>query len=220
MSKPRLLDLFCGAGGASMGYSQAGFDVVGVDIAPQPRYPFTFALGDALTFDLSGFDAIHASPPCQFYTQMLNWNHQHKEQYPNLIAVVRERLQATGKPYIIENVEQARSYMVNPLLLCGNMFGLRVYRHRLFESNLLLFAHTHIKHRASAARPAKIPAPGEFWCPVGKFGRQDDAQRAMGIDWMQTGVHDPKEIAQAIPPAYTAWLGAQLLEYLRREVCA
>lgn len=219
MRKPRLLDLFCGAGGAGMGYYQAGFDVVGVDIVPQPRYPFTFALGDALTFDLSGFDALHASPPCQFYTQMLNWNQQHKKSYPNLIAVVRERLQATGKPYIIENVEHARPYLVNPLLLCGNMFGLRVYRHRLFESNLLLFAHTHIKHRARAARPAKIPVPDEFWCPVGKFGRQDDAQRAMGIDWMQTGVHNPREIAQAIPPVYTAWLGAQVLECLRREAC-
>jgi len=208
--KPRLLDLFCGAGGCSAGYAEY-FDVTGVDIAPQPRYPFHFIQADALTFPLDGFDAYHASPLCQGFTQMLNWNEQYKDKYPNYIGIMRERFLETKKPYVIENVEGARQYLVNPIMLCGLMFGLRVYRHRLFESNVFLFAHSHIKHRVKAARSGKIAQPDEFWCPVGNFGQKDEAQRAMGITWMKTTGSKDREIAQAIPPAYTAWIAPFLL---------
>lgn len=212
--KPRLLDLFCGAGGAAMGYYQAGFEIVGVDIKPQPRFPFPFILADALDYPLGGFDAYHASPLCQGFTQMLNWNEQLKENYPDYIDIIRQRFKATGKPYVIENVEGARDFLINPIMLCGNMFGLRVYRHRLFESNVFIFAHSHIKHRVKAARAGKLALPDEFWCPVGNFGQKDQAQKAMGIDWMKTTGSKDREIAQAIPPAYTKWVGSQLVELM------
>jgi DNA (cytosine-5)-methyltransferase 1 len=176
--KPRLLDLFCGAGGTSVGYARAGFEVVGVDIVPQPRYPYAFHQADALTFPLEGFDAYAASPLCQGFTQMLNWNEQQKDKYPNYIGIIRERFLATGKPYIIENVEGARASMINPIMLCGLMFGLRVYRHRLFESNVFLFAHSHIKHRIKAAHSGKIARSDQFWCPVGNFGHKGQEPHA------------------------------------------
>ncbi len=221
MMKPRLLDLFCGAGGAARGYMDAGFYVVGVDIKPQPRYCGNkFIQGDALTFPLEGYDAYHASPLCQGFSQMLNWNKQIKDTYPNYIGVMRERFLETKRPYVIENVEGARASMINPIMLCGLMFDLHVYRHRLFESNVFLFAHSHIKHRVKAARSGKIAQPGEFWCPVGNFGQKDKAQRAMGISWMKTTGSKDREIAQAIPPAYTLWVGGFLYDAVmaRREV--
>jgi len=217
-SKPRLLDLFCGAGGCARGYQQAGFYVVGVDIKSQPRYcGDEFIQGDALTFPLAGFDAYHASPLCQGFTQMLNWNEQIKDEYPDYIDVIRQRFIATHKPYVIENVEGARDSLINPIMLCGLMFGLRVYRHRLFESNVFLFAHSHVKHRVKAAHSGKVARPDQFWCPVGNFGHKDDAQRAMGIDWMKITGSKDREIAQAIPPAYTLWVGGQLLDVLSSE---
>lgn len=215
MSKPRLLDLFSGAGGSAVGYVQAGFEVVGVDIRPQKNYPYEFHQADALTFPLEGFDAYHASPPCQHYTQMLNWNRQIKERYPDLIATVRGLLKATGKPYVIENVPGAP--VEKSIMLCGAMFGLRVYRHRYFESNMFLFQPEHKMHRVPAAPSGKIARPDQFWCPVGNFGQKDDAQRAMGITWMQTTGSKSREIAQAIPPAYTNWIGSLLKEYLKAE---
>src|SRR5690242_18399343 len=132
MAKPRLLDLFCGAGGAAMGYHRAGFEVMGVDIAPQPNYPFDFWQGDALEalqHVIDGtvrYDAIHASPPCQAFTDYRRKGHGVGDGYPNLIAPVRELLQETGLPYLIENVERARPWMLNPVMLCGSMFGLDV----------------------------------------------------------------------------------------------
>ena len=200
----RLLDLFCKAGGCSMGYHLAGFEVVGVDIEPQPNYPFTFICADALTFPLDGFDVIHASPPCQRYSFASYFHGSHVE-HPDLIDTVRERLQASGKPYVIENVE--RSPVQNAIKLCGTMFGLQVYRHRLFESNILLFQPAHPRHTAKAAKPGAIAGPGEFWCVGGHFGQKDKAQRAMGINWMKT----QSEIANAIPPAYTEFIGKQLM---------
>ncbi len=215
MDKPRLVDLFCGAGGAAMGYAQAGFEVIGVDSQPQPRYPFAFVQADAMTFPLEGFAAIHASPPCQYYTAMLNGKDEQRSKHPDLVASVRRRLHATGKLYIIENVLGAP--LENPIVLCGAMFGLRVYRHRLFESNLVLFQPAHPRHRAKAARPGKIPQPDEYWCPVGKFGRKEEAQQAMGITWMLTTGSQSREIAQAIPPAYTCWIGQQVLAALENR---
>jgi DNA (cytosine-5)-methyltransferase 1 len=129
--KPRLLDLFCGAGGCAMGYFQAGFEVVGVDIAAQPNYPFEFHQADALTFPLEGFDAIHASPPCQGYSVANNIHD--RDDHPLLIAEVRNLLRATDLPYVIENVEGARREMHCPVTICGLALGLNVRRHRLFE---------------------------------------------------------------------------------------
>jgi len=128
--KPRLLDLFCGAGGASMGYHRAGFEVEGVDIKPQPHYPFKFYQADALEFPLEGYDAYHASPPCQKYTTM-QYRYKNKLNHPDLIAPIRERLIATRKPYVIENVYKAP--LKGHLLLCGTMFGLKIRHHRFFE---------------------------------------------------------------------------------------
>jgi DNA (cytosine-5)-methyltransferase 1 len=208
LSRPRLLDLCCGAGGAAMGYYRAGFEVVGVDIEPQPRYPFSFIQDDALTFPLSGFTVIHASPPCKKYSQATSFHPGVGEQHVSLIEPLRERLQASGLPYIIENVERAPLH--NPIKLCGAMFGLRVYRHRLFESNMLLLQPSHIKHRVKAAPPGAIAKEDEYWCVGGHFGRKEEAQAAMGIGWMQA----VNEIAQAIPPAYTEWIGRQALSFV------
>ena len=215
--KPRLLDLFCGAGGCARGYTDAGFEVVGVDIVNQPHFPYEFHQADALTFPLDGFDAYAASPLCQHFTNMLNWDESYKDNHPDYIDIMRQRFLETKKPYVIENVEGARDFLINPILLCGNMFGLRVYRHRLFESNVFLFAHSHVKHQAKAAKASKIPRENEFWSPVGCFGRKDDAQKSMGINWMKTTGSRDREIAQAIPPAYTKYIGDQLLSIIQAE---
>ena len=207
----RLLDLFSGAGGCAMGYIQAGFEVVGVDIHPQPNYPGNFVQADALTFPLEGFDCYHASPPCQHYTTMLNHGMADRTKHPDLVDAIRQRLQATGKPYIIENVVSAP--VENPITLCGAMFGLRVYRHRLFESNIYLYQPAHPRHKAKAAHAGTMPKPHEFYCPVGHFADLQGSMSAMGIDWMSTKY----EVAQSVPPAYTRFLGEQLLAYLERE---
>lgn len=133
MRKPRLLDLFCKAGGAGYGYWQAGFDVVGVDIEPQKRYPFTFIQADALEYLArhgGEYDAIHASPPCQAFSKMKNPDKAHRKAHPDLVDPVRELLMRTGRPYIIENVPGAP--LLSPVTLCGSQFGLKVYRHRVF----------------------------------------------------------------------------------------
>lgn len=152
MSRPLLLDLFCGAGGAAMGYHRAGFDVIGVDLNPQPRYPFEFHQCDALewlSYEQNEFDAIHASPPCQRYTALAKGNNANVDDYPDLIAPTRELLQETGLPYVIENVPSAP--LRYPITLCGEMFGLSVIRHRLFESNLPLLMCPHRPHRGRVA---------------------------------------------------------------------
>lgn len=220
MDKPILLDLFCGAGGAARGYHDAGFDVVGVDINPQPHYPYRFVQADALEYldmaDLGQFSAIHASPPCQRFSKMLNHGIGSRTKHPDLVEPIRQRLQSSGLPYAIENVEGAP--LKDYIMLCGTMFpGLRVTRHRWFESNILILQPQHLKHRARVSKASRIPREGELWCPIGKFGHQDDAQRAMGIDWMQTGVNDPHEIAQAIPPAYTRHIGYFLMQAVMAE---
>lgn len=194
-----------------MGYYRAGFEVVGVDIEPQPSYPFKFHQADALTFDLAGFDVIAVSPPCQGYSQASYFHRGTREKYPLLIGAFRERLQASGLPYIIENVEKALPDMQSPILLCAEMFGLRTYRHRLFESNIPLYAPYHPPHILPVAGPGAIAREGQYWSVGGHFGQKERAQReALGIDWMKT----PEEMANAIPPIYTEWIGLQLLQAL------
>jgi DNA (cytosine-5)-methyltransferase 1 len=218
--RPRLLDLFSGAGGAAVGYHRAGFDVVGVDIKPQPHYPFEFHQGDALQpfyANTKGFDAIHASPPCQGYSDL---QRQNKREYPLLIEFVRELLRATGLPYVIENVETAP--LLNPIVLCGTMFeGLRVLRHRKFESNLRLVAPAHGRHPLVYTTDKRKSHYGLLdqataFVSVNGGGNCSVANKraAMGIDWPMTG-HEANE---AIPPAYTEWIGKQLSAVL--EVAA
>ena len=256
----RLLDLFCGAGGAAMGYHQAGFDdITGVDIKSQPRYPFRFIQGDALEYLADHgheYDAIHASPPCQGYSVMNNLPWLKGRDYPLLILPCIEMLEGLGKPYVLENVMGARhgakglakrgleAHGLKAGWLCGAMFGLPFYRHRLFAANWLWLAPGHLKHvgvikhgrmlsnngsRASAIiypegapRSRGIHKPGDVESVraakalmVGQNGNGTVghakgwhlAAEAMGIDWMKRA-----ELTQAIPPAYTRFIGEQLLK--------
>jgi DNA (cytosine-5)-methyltransferase 1 len=204
----KLLDLFCCAGGASEGYRRAGFEVVGVDINPQPHYPFEFIQADALTLSpafLAQFDAFHASPPCQAYTlaQRLRGN-----SHPDLIPATRALLWSTKRPWIMENVE--RSPLRNTVMLCGAMFGgLKVYRHRLFESNIALTVPAHPPHTAPLRKMGRPPLEGDFLHVVGNFSGVAYAKKAMGIDWMTRD-----GLREAIPPAYTEYLGRQLMRAL------
>lgn len=193
-----------------MGYARAGFEVVGVDIEPQPNYPFECHQADALIFSLEDFDVVHVSPPCQGYSTIVASRKGGREKHPRLIEAFRDRLIGSDLPYVIENVAGARAYLHNPILLCGEMFGLRVYRHRLFESNVELLQPDHVEHVLRAAHCGKIAGVGEYWSPAGKFGGLEAARSAMGIDWPMTNA----EIANAIPPIYTEWIGLQLIQAL------
>ena len=210
----RLLDLFCGAGGAAMGYRRAGFDeIVGVDIKPQPRYPFTFVLADAMTYPLDGFDVIHASPPCQAYSSTANIPHRHTLS-PKLLGLCRARLQCCGVPWVIENV--AAAPMERTVTLCGQAFGLRVYRHRRFETPILVLTPPHERHRhrigtGKLSQYHTFPA-AKVLTVAGHLFRHADGCAAMGIDWMTKG-----ELSQAIPPAYTEYIGRHLLAAVRNE---
>jgi DNA (cytosine-5)-methyltransferase 1 len=202
--KPRLLDLFCGAGGVAVGYAKAGFEVVGVDILRQPHYPFSFVQADAVLFPLDGFDVVHASPPCQRYSICQNFL-QRIEAYPDLVPVMRRRLLQWGGLWVIENVPGAP--MEHGVVLCGSMFGLGVLRHRYFESSVLLFPPGSCHHAGSVK-------DGTYISVFGKGGRgftRERGSQAMGIDWMTI-----EEMRQAIPPAYTEWLGQQLLHVYER----
>ncbi len=213
MTRPKLLDLFCCQGGASMGYHAAGFDVIGIDIDPQPRYPLEFHKADALDYlERHGheFDAIHASPPCQAFTnaQKIQGN-----EHPDLLAPVRELLSDLGKPFVIENVPGAP--LINPVELCGAMFGLRTYRHRLFESNVVLWAPRHPVHVARTTKMGRRPVEGEFMHVVGNFSGVDQAREAMGMPWATRD-----GLREAIPPAYTEHIGRQLIAHLERNEVA
>lgn len=204
MSRPKALDLFCGAGGAAMGLKQAGYSVVGVDIKPQPRYPFIFIQGDALKFNLDGFDLIWASPPCQHYTQMLNHGLTPRTKHPDLIGQVRDRLDASGVPYVIENV--AGAPLQNPVMLCGEMFQLRVTRHRFFECSFPVIVPEHPKHRGHGHR--KQGDGGYYYRVYGHETGKRSWGKAMGIDWMRS-----PELAQAIPPAYSQFIAYQAVTH-------
>lgn len=226
--KPRLLDLFCCAGGAGMGYNRAGFEVVGVDIKPQPRYPFEFLEADVLGLDrdfLAGFDAIHASPPCQAHSSISRVSGR-QEHHVDRIEETRELLVSSGKPWVIENVIGAP--VKDPVMLCGTMFGLQtscgaeLRRHRLFETNWYVGlvplcqhgqavvgvygGHAHDRRRRTISVTGSTPQQNVVRNRSRLTFSVDEARRAMGIDWMTM-----TDLSQAIPPAYTEWLGRRLL---------
>lgn len=227
MKRPRLLDLFCGAGGAGEGYHRAGFDVVGVDINPQPRYPFEFHQADAMTYPLDGFDVIHASPPCQAYCALKTMTNS--KEHPELVGEIRERLIENGKPWVIENVFGAP--LNHPVMLCGSHFNLKaadgysLRRHRYFEMSIYMlspFACSHGKKtvgvyggkaRDIALEKRHYALPKETRGePVGVVLPQTTGREAMGIDWMNM-----RELSESIPPAYTEWIGKQLMKYLKED---
>lgn len=210
--KPRALDLFCCAGGAGVGLHRAGFDVVGVDIKPRHRYPFSFQQADALLYPLGGFAFVWASPPCQGYTAMRHA--PGAKGAPLLIDAVRERLERSGALYCIENVEEAAWSMRNPITLCGSMFdlgaqGCRTQRHRLFECNFSVpqpqcdhDARPVIGVYGGHARRRAASAGGRQTRDVWRGGHKAAASEALGIDWMTLG-----ELSEAIPPAYAEYIG-------------
>ncbi len=202
-----------------MGYHRAGFDVVGVDIKPQPRYPFRMVVADALRppFDLLDFDAIHASPPCQRFSQATTRNKgragaKQANDHPDLVDPIRRMLLAIGKPWVIENVPAAP--LKSPLLLCGTMFGLRVIRHRIFESPIFMMAPGQ---RCWHPARGKVGHAGERnkkigdWISVAGACCVRVGGPAMGIDWITRR----DELSQMIPPAYTEFIGKQLLQQIK-----
>ena len=224
----KLLDLYSCAGGAAVGYHKAGFEVIGVDINPQPRYPFEHHMADALEFVAAHgheYDVIHASPPCQAFSATKSL---HTNTHPDLIGQTREALQATGRPYVIENVP--RSPLVNPITLCGTEFGLtaldvdgvplKLIRHRLFESNVPLARPSGCNHDKSILT-ASVYGAGGGWTPAhrdspkrcgGYVPHTDVCRELLGVDW--TNKH---ELSQVVPPAYTEWVGRQLITHLEGE---
>lgn len=216
---PRLLDLFCGAGGSAVGYHQAGFDeIVGVDINPQPNYPFMFIQGDALAppVRLQDFDLIHASPPCQAHVPMAA-NRWDNPRWPDLIPPTRGLVQASGVPYVIENVVGASKSLKHPMMLTGEMFGLVTSRPRLFELGGW-FAMSPPKMRRQEKAMAIYGKPDGRRLTNRKDGTDlhawtsmEAGAGAMGIDWMTNEL----EIREAIPPAYTKFIGEQFLAQTR-----
>ena len=215
--RPKCLDLFCCAGGAGMGYYLAGFDVVGVDIEIQPEYPFEFIQTDAIKYVKEHgheFDFIHASPPCQHFTKYNNCRKNLKEKYEDLIEPTRQVLIESGKPYVIENVVGAP--LLNPITLCGSMFGLDVRRHRVFESNMDLM-QPKCKHeiwqpnrypggRSRERGNARVLCRGTI--EVGRWNIPIETQKAgMGIDW----ISNLRKLSESIPPAYTKFIGEQVV---------
>jgi DNA (cytosine-5)-methyltransferase 1 len=226
--RPVLVDLFCGAGGSAVGYHRAGFDVVGIDHRPQPRYPFTFVQADALEWlrdaGLSPYSAIHASPPCQGYSRLRHLPWLRDREYPMLIGPTRRALESTGLPWVVENVEDAPLmqapglFGIHGIVLCGQMFGLPIYRHRSFESNVVLGAPSHPRHtkqgRGRRLNQRRSQRTEILTIAGHSTGWPLTAQRAaMGIDWMSR-----EELTQAIPPAYTHFIGEQLLAAVRERV--
>ena len=247
--RPRLLDLYCCAGGASMGYHRAGFEVFGLDNNQRADYPFPALRGDAiaaLDFLLDGralkwwtrnargehvarlltlgdFAAVVGSPPCQAHTTLTKGNRGRgwMDGHTDLIAATRGRMIATGKPYVIENVVGARAELIDPVMLCGLSFDLRVFRHRLFESNVELTVPAHPSHKGHRVAGWRhgVKHEGDMFAVYGDGGGKGTTaewQAAMGIDWTE----DRACLAEAIPPAYTEHLGRQLIEHIDTEEAA
>lgn len=213
MSKPRLLDLFCGAGGAAKGYQRAGFYVVGVDIKAQPRYcGDEFIQADAMTYPLEGFDAIHASPPCQQYSRA--FKHMARDE-PLLIDALRDEFRSlVGVPWVIENVPGAPIGLADDLFghkcfqLCGTSFGLKVQRHRRFESNIPIVA-PDCHHRQYAMNPHNADGRRRMNAEYGQRNLEKVWAQEMAVEWMSQA-----EAREAIPPAYTEWVGKELMRVL------
>jgi DNA (cytosine-5)-methyltransferase 1 len=217
--KPKLLDLYCGAGGASKGYADAGFEIVGVDICSMPSYPYEFHQADAMTFPLDGFDAIHASPPCQAHTAL---RYTSGKASQSLVADTRGRLLAVGVPWIIENVPGAP--LVEPVTLCGSMFdlgshGYRLIRHRLFEASFEIPQPVDrcqqdprpvVGIYGGKVRNRRAVAYGSPRSRVGTTLPLEIGTEAMGITWM-----DRQRLSQAIPSAYTRYIGGYLMAVVR-----
>lgn len=214
----KILDLFCGPGGAARGYRDAGFEVVGVDINPQPSFPYEFIQADALWFldevDLSGFGAIHASPPCQRFSSLSHCRLKEKgltpeQVYPNLIPDVRERLEKLTVPWVIENVEGAP--IRNPLTLCGTMWGKKIRWHRCFETNFEVYAPGKCDHSLMRYNPFARKGHALMKEELKGTGIAPETRHAMerGIDpsWMRY-----TERRQAIPPYYSEYIGRRILE--------
>jgi len=207
MTKPRLLDLFCGAGGCSVGYHRAGFDVTGVDLYDQPNYPFRFVQTDALNIHfIDSYDVIHASPPCQNYCWCTTKARNNGKTYPDLIEQTRELLIGSGKPYVIENVVGAPLH--HPTYFEGMMFGLGVIRRRRFETNWWLPQPMYIKRKGTVKDRTYCSVAGNGGDGSNRVG---DWKRAMDINWMTR-----EEIKQAIPPAYTEYVGRYLMGMIHR----
>jgi len=214
MDRPKLLDLFSGAGGAARGYQMAGFHVPGIDIKPQPRYAGdVFIQGDALDYiEAHGheFDVIHASPPCQAYSVMKSLNKDIK--HPDLVGPTRKALERTGKPWVIENVIGAP--VRTTIMLCGSMFGLRSHRgylqrHRLFESNILIFSPGHCRHEGLAIGVYGHGSAGH----LGQRMRTANVEEARVLMDMPWSTRDG--LSQAIPPSYTKWIGLQIMAAIK-----
>ena len=226
--KPRLLDLFCCAGGAGKGYADAGFEVVGVDIDPQPNYPFEFHQADAIEFVRDHgheFDAIHASPPCQTFSRTKTL---HSNEHPDLIKPTRDALVASGKPWVMENVVGAP--LIDPIKLSGQHFNmtapdvdgvpLKLVRNRLFESNILLRVPDSF-HANKHIQTASIYGAGGGWTPRhrdnpdrrgGYIPHTDVIKKLLGIDWMTK-----HEMSQSIPPVFTEWVGGQIIDHIKEN---
>lgn len=212
MQRPVLLDIFCGAGGCSDGYHRAGFDVVGVDIKPQPRYPYRFVQGDAnrLPIDLLAFDAIHASPPCQGYSK--NMKHLARGDAPLLIDGILAMLIASGKPWVVENVEgsplltETDLFGNHGVLLCGSQFGLRIWRHRLFQTSFPIEKPpSSCRHDLAPLNPHREASRQRMRQEFGKVDLEHVWREFAGVPWM-----DKKSGRQAVPPIYTEFIGKQL----------
>ena len=216
--KPKLLDLFCGAGGAAMGYYRAGFEVVGVDNKPQPHYPFEFHQADELTFPLEDFDAYHASPPCQEYSTSFNTMVKFsKNRYPKLLSEVRDLFEKTDKPYVIENVMNAKFKKnqkdgLQAHFLCGTMFEREYHRHRLFETNFFWLSPGKCRGKVIPGYGTGIINRTMTLCHNSKAIVQA-AAKEFEIDWMRQS-----ELTEAIPPAYTEYIGKYLIEQIRSKI--
>lgn len=201
----RLLDLFCCQGGASAGYAAAGFDVTGVDLHPQPRYPYRLIQDDAIDYAKRHghtYDVIHASPPCQAYS---NAQRIRDRVHPDLIGPTRDVLEMLGVPYIIENVPGAP--LKNPVELCGAMFGLRTYRHRIFESTIDITPPPHPEHQTRQIKMGRALQDGDWYQAIGNFSGVAYVRRDLGVPWMNRD-----GIRESIPPAYTEHIGRAFLQ--------